>query len=131
MNKAILPLLALLTLVFSQCAKSFNLPYGKEMRVTQLLGQTVPNTVGIGFKFDEAEKKIMGNAGCNNFSAPFTLKGSKLSFGNGVSTKKYCQNQEWEDKFFQMLSQVKGVKQEGSKLLLKGDGGKTVAALSE
>lgn len=131
MVKTILPLLALCALIFSQCAKPFALPFGKDLRVTQLLGQTVPNTVGMGFKFDEAEKKIMGKAGCNNFSAPFKLKGSKLTFGDGVSTKMYCQNQEWEDKFFQMLPQVKSVKQEGSKILLQGDGGKTLAALAE
>ena len=85
----------------------------------------------MGFKFDEAEKKIVGKAGCNNFNAPYTLKGSKLTFGDGISTKMACSNMDWENKFFEMLPQVKSVKQEGSKILLQGDGGKTLAALAQ
>jgi len=131
MKKTFLPLLALLALAAFQGCKSFKLPFGKELRLTQMLGQTVPAAAGIAFKFDEAEKKIAGKAGCNNFSAPYKLKGSKLSFGEAMATKMTCPNQDWENKFFGMLSQVKSVKQVGNKLQLLGDGGKTLAALSE
>lgn len=131
MKKTLLPLLALVALVAFQGCKSFQLPYGKDLKVTQLLGQTVPAAAGIGFKFDEAEKKIMGKAGCNSFSAPFTLKGSKLSFGDGMATKMACPNMEWETKFLGMLKDVKSIKQVGNKLQLLGDGGKALAYLSE
>jgi len=131
MKKTLLPLLALIALVAFQGCKSFQLPYGKDLKVTQLLGQTVPAAAGIGFKFDEAEKKIMGKAGCNSFSAPFTLKGSKLSFGDGMATKMACPNMEWETKFLGMLKDVKSIKQVGNKLQLLGDGGKALAYLSE
>jgi heat shock protein HslJ len=131
MKRTILPLFALIAMTFFQCSKPFALPFGKDLRVTQLLGQTVPNAVGMAFKFDEAEKKIMGKAGCNNFNVPYTLKGSKLSFGAGATTKMACPNLDWENKFFEMLPQVKSVSQQGSKILLQGDGGKTLAALAE
>ena len=131
MKKTLLPLLALIALVAFQGCKYFQLPYGKDLKVTQLLGQTVPAAASIGFKFDEAEKKIMGKAGCNSFSAPFTLKGSKLSFGDGMATKMACPNMEWETKFLGMLKDVKSIKQVGNKLQLLGDGGKALAYLSE
>lgn len=131
MKKTLFILFALVAMASFQCAKPIALPFGKDLRVTQLLGQTVPNTVGMGFKFDDVEKKIMGKAGCNNFSAPFTLKGSKLTFGDGIATKMACPNLDWENKFFEMLPQVKSVSQQESKILLQGDGGKTLAALSQ
>ena len=131
MKKTFFPLLALVVLFAFQGCKSFQLPYDKDLKVTQLLGQTVPAAAGIGFKFDEAEKKIMGKAGCNSFSAPFTLKGSKLSFGDGMATKMACPQMEWETKFFGMLKDVKSIKQVGNKLQLLGEGGKALAYLSE
>jgi heat shock protein HslJ len=131
MNKTILPLLALLALAFVQCSKNFALPFGEELKVTQLLGQTVPAATGMMLKFDEAEKRITGKAGCNNFNAPFELKGSKLTFGNGISTKMTCPNQEWEDKFMSILPQVASIKQVGNKLQLFDSAGKALAALSK
>lgn len=131
MKKVFLPLLALVALLAFQGCKSFQLPYGKDLKVTQLLGQTVPAAANIGFKFDEVEKRITGKAGCNNFNAPYTLKGSKLSFGDGVATKMACPQMEWEDKFLGMLKDVRSIKQVGNRLQLSGEGGKALAYLSE
>lgn len=41
--------------------------------------------------FNESEKMVSGNDGCNGYSAPFTLEQSNLSFGEpGPSTLMYC-----------------------------------------
>jgi heat shock protein HslJ len=132
MKKTLFPLLALVALFAAQCSKSaFSLPFGKELKVTELLGPAVPATAGIGFKFDQAAQKIMGNGGCNKFSAPFTLDGTNLSFGNAMSTKMACPNLELESKFMSALSQVKSIKKVGSNFQLRDGAGKVLAALAQ
>jgi heat shock protein HslJ len=131
MIKLFLPVCASAALFYFSGCKSFPLPYDKNLRLTQLLGQTVPAAANINFKFDQAEKRVTGNAGCNTFSADYTLKGSKLNIGQSMATKMTCLHQDWEDKFLGMLPQVKSVKQAGNKIQLLGEGGKTLAALSE
>lgn len=43
-------------------------------------------------KFDESKKEVFGNAGCNGYSAPYTLNGKSLSFGEqGPATLMYCE----------------------------------------
>ena len=43
-------------------------------------------------QFDEATKQVSGNAGCNGYSAPFTVKGKSLTFGEqGPATLMYCE----------------------------------------
>ncbi|GAB4495139.1 MAG: hypothetical protein OHK0019_23390 [Saprospiraceae bacterium] len=131
MKKALFPFLALVAILAFQCSPKFALPFGKDLRLTQLLGESVPAAANIGFKFDQESQKIMGKAGCNNFSAPFTLKGDKLSFGEGVATKMACPNMELENKFLGMLSQVKQIKKVGSKFQFFDEAGKALAAFSE
>lgn len=130
MKHTILPLLGLLALVFFTGCKSFNLPYDQDLRLTQLNAQTVPAASGITVRFNQTDKQVSGKAGCNGYSAPYTLKGSKLSFGTVNATKMTCPNQEWEDKFLAALAQVDEVRQVGNRYHLLG-AGKTVAVLAQ
>lgn len=42
--------------------------------------------------FSKEEGKVMGNNGCNGYSADYTLEGSKLSFGEpGPATLMFCE----------------------------------------
>lgn len=41
--------------------------------------------------FDPSTKNVNGNSGCNGYSAPYTVSGSMISFGEpGLSTMMYC-----------------------------------------
>ncbi|MCD0470458.1 META domain-containing protein [Flavobacterium sp. JAS] len=43
-------------------------------------------------KFDQSKNEVSGNAGCNGYSAPYTLKGNSLTFGEqGPTTMMYCE----------------------------------------
>jgi heat shock protein HslJ len=43
-------------------------------------------------KFDKEKGEVYGNAGCNGYSAPFTLKGNSLTFGEqGPATLMFCE----------------------------------------
>ena len=41
-------------------------------------------------QFNKADKKIWGNAGCNDFSGKYTQDASSLNIGQLTSTKMYC-----------------------------------------
>ena len=41
-------------------------------------------------QFNKADKKIWGNAGCNDFSGKYTQDGNALNIGQLASTKMYC-----------------------------------------
>ena len=88
--------------------KSLSLPFGQELKLTELLGMNVPAGSNAFIKFDEASKRFTGNAGCNNFNGAFTLDGAKLKLGPAVSTKKMCPDMSIENKLLPMLEQVAG-----------------------
>lgn len=55
--------------------------------------------------FDRTAGKVSGNAGCNGYSAPFTLSGTAISFGEpGPSTLMYCG--EGEKDFLNMMQKI-------------------------
>ncbi|KFF07916.1 META domain-containing protein [Flavobacterium hydatis] len=57
-------------------------------------------------KFDEATKQVSGNAGCNGYSAPYTLKGKTLTFGEqGPTTMMFCEG-GGEQTFLQMIKKI-------------------------
>lgn len=71
--------------------------------------------------FDQENKTVTGNDGCNNYEAPFTLDGNKLSFGesSGPTTLMYCGD---GDVFFQeTIKKIDAYKMEGDKLVLLSD----------
>jgi heat shock protein HslJ len=73
----------------------------------------------ITLKLDEAQKKINGFAGCNQFFGGYELNQSTLKFSNTGSTKMFCQDKsEIEDKYFKALGEVQSFKSESGKLFL-------------
>jgi heat shock protein HslJ len=65
---------------------------------------TVPAAVTPTAKFDAGT--ISGNAGCNTFSAPYTIQGDSITFGPAVSTKIACESpmSDVENAYLQALS---------------------------
>jgi len=56
-------------------------------------------------KFDDATKTVSGSNGCNGYSAPYTLDGTSLSFGEpGPTTMMYCG--EGEQFFMKTIKKV-------------------------
>lgn len=60
--------------------------------------------------------QISGNAGCNRYSAEYTVSQNQISFGLTLSTKMYCPNMEIEKAYFNCLSKVKTYQLLGDKL---------------
>ncbi|MBL7740479.1 MAG: META domain-containing protein [Chitinophagaceae bacterium] len=56
--------------------------------------------------FDVTGSRISGNTGCNNFSGPVTIEGSKISFSQSLAlTKMFCPD-EGEMVFLETLKKV-------------------------
>lgn len=58
-----------------------------------------------------------GNAGCNNYSAAFTLNGNEITFGLVMATKMHCTNMPIEKAYFGCLSKTKTYKLLDNKLI--------------
>ncbi|MGB3142629.1 MAG: META domain-containing protein [Maribacter sp.] len=57
--------------------------------------------------FNKETNEVRGNSGCNGYSAPYTLKGMSISFGEpGPSTMMYCG--EGEQQFRNMMQKING-----------------------
>ena len=72
--------------------------------------------------FDPTTKLVQGNSGCNGYSAPYTLAGDTLTFGEpGPTTMMYCG--EGEGFFLRTLQQIESyqIDESGNLLLLLGD----------
>jgi heat shock protein HslJ len=56
--------------------------------------------------FTESTKQVSGNAGCNGYSAPYTLKGKSLTFGEqGPTTMMFCEG-GGEQTFLQTIKKI-------------------------
>ncbi|MBL7742373.1 MAG: META domain-containing protein [Chitinophagaceae bacterium] len=56
--------------------------------------------------FDVANSRISGNTGCNNFSGPVSIDGSKISFSQPLTlTKMFCPG-EGETVFLETLKKI-------------------------
>jgi heat shock protein HslJ len=80
--------------------------------------------VTLNFDFDH--KTASGNAGCNHYSASFTLRGSSLSFEQLMSTLMACYPEEvmqQETLFTSLLGQVTSYRIEEDFLVLSTEDG--------
>lgn len=79
-----------------------------QWRLIELMGQPIESGENeIFINFSEKDNRVAGYAGCNNFSGSYNEKGGfRLSFGQLISTKKYCPDLKTEDIFLNMLEQV-------------------------
>ncbi|KAF2510839.1 META domain-containing protein [Flavobacterium zhairuonense] len=73
--------------------------------------------------FDQKETKVFGNNGCNGYSAPYTLKGNSLTFGEpGPSTLMFCDG-GGEQQFLQQMKKITSysIDKDGKLILNEGD----------
>jgi len=75
-------------------------------------------------QFDPSTGRAAGFAGCNRYSAGYTVAGDSLTFGAAVSTKMACADgDELERGFLAMLPAIKRYKLSDSTLTLSGSDG--------
>jgi heat shock protein HslJ len=88
-----------------------------------VLGQATPPPSGrpVTMRFDSGSRRAAGSAGCNRYSAAYTMRGEGLTFGPAAATKMACPDgMEFEGSFFGMLTQVTTYEVTGSTLVLRG-----------
>lgn len=72
--------------------------------------------------FNKTKKSAGGNGGCNTFGSTITVKGSKISITELISTQMYCEGvQQTENDFFSALRKVNRFEIKGKTLLLLED----------
>lgn len=73
--------------------------------------------------FDQKETRVYGNNGCNGYSAPYTLSGKSLTFGEaGPTTMMYCDG-GGEQVFLKQIKQITSysIDKDGKLNLIQGD----------
>lgn len=73
--------------------------------------------------FDQKETKVYGNNGCNGYSAPYTLSGKSLTFGEpGPATMMFCEG-GGEQQFLQQMKKITSysIDKDGKLNLIQGD----------
>ena len=82
----------------------------------QIISEFTQENKIITLKFDTIKKNISGKAPCNNYFGSYNLKVNQITFDKITSTKKACDLLALENKYFQMLSEVKSFTIENNKL---------------
>lgn len=127
MRTPAIALLLLITLSANKCAKKgVDLSSLKEKKwiVETLNGQRPELPDGAETPWLKlAGDQLQGFGGCNGLMGGYTLEGTKLSFSNIGSTKKYCEGiQPTENALKSMLGQVDSFSLDGNQLRLLGSG---------
>ncbi|PWB24166.1 META domain-containing protein [Flavobacterium sp. HTF] len=116
MKNYIIAILSISTLLFNSCMASKDSKgdagiYGTTWELEYISGPRIafeglyPNKKP-QLTFDEKEKNAYGNNGCNGYSAPFTLSGKSLTFGEpGPSTMMFCEG-GGEQQFLQQIKKT-------------------------
>lgn len=77
-------------------------------------------------KFESAEKRAQGFAGCNGFGGQYVIDGKGIKFSNLLSTQKGCTvGTNTENQYLKALNNVDGYLVKDGKLFLT-QGGKTI-----
>lgn len=81
----------------------------------------------IRLRIDEDRQEIMGNAGCNRFSAQYERDGDTITFQDPVSTKMFCEGKmEREKEVIDLFSSITGVQQDGEHIIFTSENGDPV-----
>ena len=86
-------------------------------------------TATLQFEGDHAT----GSGGCNQYRAPYTADGARLTFGPVISTKRACLDEganRQETAYFNALEKVASFTMTGERLVLRDAGGATLLELS-
>lgn len=103
-----------------------------EWDLAEMNGKTIELAEGVTtpfIGFDQDEKRVYGNAGCNSFFGTMITDSTNvdaLSFDNMGSTKMMCANMEIEDEFLMTLGLVSNLEYNAQELLLKDNANKTI-----
>ncbi|MDT0645648.1 META domain-containing protein [Zunongwangia sp. F260] len=91
-------------------------------KLLEIEGQDV-SSEGFNLQFNGKEQRLSGKLGCNNFVATYKIQDSVIKFNPALGTKMYCEGlMEYEDKFGEVLPEIRNVKIEDNDLtLLSGD----------
>lgn len=73
--------------------------------------------------FSDSSNRAGGKAPCNNYSSEYTISGSKLTFGNIMSTEKACADMDSENIYYKILPGIVSYKITGEKLYLYDSSG--------
>jgi heat shock protein HslJ len=82
--------------------------YGRRWHLTSIKGQAVTK-VEAYIEFDEENKRMSGNGGCNLIGGGFEISGNSLKFGPIISTKRACLDNEGTRTETQFLQALQGV----------------------
>jgi heat shock protein HslJ len=100
---------------------------GRDWVLVDLGGQPAPPGADgrpATIRFDTATRRATGFAGCNRYSAQYTLAGDSLSFGPAMSTKMACADgDELERRYLAVLPEVGTYESSDSTITLNGSGG--------
>lgn len=105
-----------------------------EWDLVEMNGKKVELTEGITtpfIGFDQNEKRVYGNAGCNSFFGTMVTDSTQtnldaLSFENMGSTKMACENMAIEDEFLATMALVNNIEYNGEELQLKNNANQTI-----
>ncbi|WP_338840663.1 META domain-containing protein [Flavobacterium ginsenosidimutans] len=133
MKKYTLAVVSVLTLLFASCKTSkdtasagnlfdttWELEYisGPRIAFEGLYPNKKPQLT-----FDQKETRVYGNNGCNGYSAPYTLNGKSLTFGEaGPTTMMFCDG-GGEQVFLKQIKQITSysIDKDGKLNLIQGD----------
>lgn len=134
MKKYTLAVVSVLTLLFASCKASKETKneggnlYGTTWELEYISGPRIafeglfPNKKP-QITFDQKETKVYGNNGCNGYSAPYTLNGKSLTFGEpGPATMMFCEG-GGEQQFLQQMKKITSyeIDKDGKLNLIQGD----------
>lgn len=96
-------------------------------------GENLPETLEKqpSMLFEWAEKRVSGNAGCNNYFGGFTIEQGKIDFSKVGMTLMMCPDMHVEDAFRTAMQAVKSYRQQKGKLFLLDEQGKVVLTLQQ
>ncbi|NJW52909.1 META domain-containing protein [Salinimicrobium oceani] len=71
------------------------------------------------FNFNPVGNRVSGNAGCNQFSALYHLKGAQLEFSTPMNTRKFCEGRmEIERQILASLEMASRIEETESEVVL-------------
>ena len=109
------------------CAGRFNGSsplFRSDWVLTEMSGVPVQQSRGednASVRFDYNNRSASGMGGCNRFNSSVDMDSKELSFGPIASTKMYCTDQQFEDRYLSELAKVRRYTIEDGFLSLRDD----------
>ncbi len=99
---------------------------GKQAVISTMAGTDVTAKFG-------ADGMLLGNAGCNDYSASYQIDGAKISIGSASSTKKACEQgvMDQEQQYLAALATAATYRIDGSKMELRTADGALAATFQQ